>query len=194
MFAEVDAAFSYFEPGAFEWQPPATEAMIANAEQILNVQFSPSLRLFYKRHNGFCGCDATLLSLPLVGEELEDGLIDWSINYRDEAEADAQSIVTLVQDGTGNPYSLLPTKVDERGESPIVKVDHETLEIDWIVASSFERFLWFFITDLQRYMKPNGEFKEDDELDEDLDGAESAWYENLDYLLQHDPHLAQWRS
>ncbi len=194
MFSEVDAAFSYFEPGVFHWQPPATDAMIANAEQILNLQFPPSVRSFFKRHNGFCGCDATLLSLPQVGEDLEDGLIDWSMNYRDQADDEARTIVTLVQDGTGNPYSLLPTKVDERGESPIVKVDHETLEIDWIVASSFERFLWFFITDLQRYMKPNGEFKEDDELDEDLDGSESVWYEDLDYLLQHDPHLAQWRS
>ncbi len=203
MFAEVEAAFSYFEPGVFAWYPPATEAMIANAEQILKVQFPPSVRLFYQQHNGFSGCDSTLLSLPEVGEDpnglARDHLVSWSLCYRpeeddmdDELDEDYRTYVTLLQDTSGDPYCLLPTRVDERGEYPIAQVDHETREIDWIVASSFERLLWFYITDLQRYYRPDGQYKDKDVLEAIYD--EPSWCENLDYLLQHDPHLARWRS
>ena len=205
MFAEVDAALSYFEPGIFRWQPPATDAMIANAEQILNVQFPLSVRLFYKRHNGFnSSIDPICLSLPEVGEDpngvARDHLVSWSLCYREEpdddmsgeVDEDGKTFVTLLSDFTGDPYCLLPTKIDERGECPIAKVNHETREVSWIVASSFERLLWFYITDLQRYYRPDGEPKDQDER-EALDD-ESVWYEDLDYLLQHDPHLAQWRS
>lgn len=186
--AEIEALLSYFEPGVVRRFPPATAEMIANAEQMLGTQFPPSLRSFLQVTNGL---DVKgwmdLLGVPEVGVPPEGTIVDWSLCYRDGEITDP---IVLIQDGSGDPFCLLGNQRNEHGECAVTKVNHENREPGGIVASSLDRLLWFALSDMQRYLRPDGEFKDDDELEESEYDDERSWYDDPDYCLQHDPDIA----
>lgn len=182
-----EAALSYFEAAAIRRFAPATPDMIANAEVQLGAAFPPSLRKFLQTSNGLVICDDLyILGVPQIGETPTDCIVDWSISYRETGAP--EDLVVLIQDGSGNPFCLLANQRDHRGECAITKVDHETREVDDVIASSYERLLWFVITEMRQYHRPDGSLKPEDERDDEFD-EDWIWYKDIDYCLEHDPDL-----
>lgn len=186
--AEIETLLSYFDPGVVQRFPPATAEMIANAEQLLGIQFPPSLRSFLRVTNGLnVEGWMDLLGVPEVGVPPKETIVDWSLCYRDGETTD---LIVLIQDGSGNPFCLLSNQRNEHGECAVTKVNHETWESVGVIASSLDRLLWFVLSDMQSYLRPDGAFKDEDELEDSNYDDERSWYDNLDYCLQHDPDIA----
>ena len=113
--------------------------------------------------------------------------MDWSLCYRDDETSD---FIILIQDGTGDPFCLLTHQRNEHGECAVTKVNHETWETHGVIASSLDRLLWFVLSEMQGYLRPDGQFKDEDELEESEYDDDRSWYNDPDYCLQHDPDIA----
>jgi hypothetical protein len=98
----------------------------------------------------------------------------------------ASHVVAIADKGTGDPYVLLTHLKDASGEYAVGQLDHETMEVMGIVASRYERFVWFLIDDLRRQVDRFGR----DRLDSEIEA--SQWpFADHEWMLQHDPQLAQ---
>jgi hypothetical protein len=84
---------------------------------------------------------------------------------------------------------LLAARSDGRGEYPVASIDHETNSL-LLVASSYERFLWFSLDQFTRWHNPDGEFIEDlDITDPQVTGP---WMRDFDWMRRIDPGLRAW--
>ena len=182
--------------------------MTASAEERLKVQFPPSMRNFLKVHNGlYLPEDVAILGVPPVSESTNLDVV--TATLLDRKSWEPENLITITSDGTGDAWVLLPSLVDERGEYPVAKIDHETGEIMSYGASSYERFLWFQLDLLQRFFEPDGKGKQayyqyigmasedwDDEEDPEWLDEEPylPWpYKDLSWILQRDPNLVRLR-
>lgn len=193
--AEVEALLASL--GA-SLRAPASPEMIADAERRLSVRFSPSLRAFLLRHNGFTLGYHRVLGVPPVGaggEMFDKTLADreWARRYLEDEDATEEErqagvaldhAVAVHNDPGGDGSYVLCGRLDERGECPVAEVDHETGEIISVNASSYARFLWFLLDGERRRRE----------------SPQKEWYElpwpegDPAWVLQQDPHLARWRS
>jgi hypothetical protein len=79
-------------------------------------------------------------------------------------------------------------------------VDHEDGSMR-VVASCYERFLWFHLDKLQREFEPDGTdrniygfwVEEGEDEDEEPEEPYVPWpYQDAAWMLKHDPPLAKW--
>ena len=200
-------SLDYFTPEAAKRYPPATEEMLSMAEQRLQVALPPSLRQFLMVSNG-CALpnDFTIFGIRMPGEPTWDDLVESSLQDREHWSP--KNLITLTSEGTGDAWILLPDQAGGSTEYPVAKIDHETGEIMAYGASSFERFLWFQLDRMQRFFEPDGAKKPAygayiGEAPDDYEGDVDEWdpeepylpwpYDDLDWILQHDPALARLR-
>ncbi len=191
---EVSEGLGYFTTDAIERYPPASDEMIASAEQRLGLVFPPSLHEFLQVHNGIRLIDAHLLGVPTVGA---DGGIVEETQYWREAPWRRNGYLVVGRKATGDVYALLTGYTDENGEVPVAQIDHETGEIMFIVGSNYERFAWFLLDRLRREFEPDGEDKglweAPEDEDEEWEEPSFPWpYEDKDWMKQQDPGLARW--
>ncbi|MCC2671031.1 MAG: cell-wall [Armatimonadetes bacterium] len=201
-------ALAYFTAEAALRRPPASEESIAAAEGRLGTSFPPSLRAFLQVHNGLrLPQDELVLGVPPAGELAGLDLVGYTLLLREHGDAD--HLLALTANGTGDGWVLLLDHRSKRGECPVGWLDHETGEI-LCGASSYDHFLWFHLDRQQRFFEPDGTPKrafyqyvgmlpDDWEGDEDPDWMDEEpylpWpYADLRWMIHHDPRLAKFRS
>lgn len=195
-----------FDPAAVELFPPASAEDVRLAQGRVGLALPPSLRAFLAFSNGMRLSYGSLYGVASGwGRTMEYGSIEeeserWRAGVvRDlhrkkkrgvppEPGTVSAAIAVVGGEGTGDAYVLLDDLRDASGECAVALVDHENLRVMAIVASSYERFMWFFVDDISRKAEPGGEEK----LDED-EIAPSDWpFANKARMLEHDPGLAKW--
>ncbi len=183
MNRDLQDVLSYFDAGAVRTRPGASEEWIRAAETRLGVRFPPSMLAILAETNGLITPDDIGFE-HVPAPDAEDGLIAETNHARSALRFEA--VLGIATDGSGNFYVLLTEEVDERGECPVAFIDHETNGLIAVVATSYERFLWFALDEARLTCKPNGEHK-----DKEIYGP---WPFKKKFVLQHDPNLKPWLS
>jgi hypothetical protein len=182
MSPEVERALAYFEAAGLRRFAGASPEQLTAAERRLGTRLPPSLGAFLQRCNGFAGVDWRVLGVPPC--ERRHDLVGESRTCREVWEP--RDLVAVASDAGGERFVLLPGQADDRGECPVAMFDHETGEQLGIVASTYERLVWFVLDDLRRRCFPNGEPRPPD--------APGPWpFRDPEWMLQRDPGLARWR-
>lgn len=179
----IDQALSYFKPGVITFDPGATEEQIRRAEEQVGHAFPPSMQAFLLARNG-----GTLIDWGLNGVEKADDykdVVKETITWRELAHND--QLIAIAHDGSGDAYVLLTDKVDIRGEHPVAKIDNETGKQMFIVASCYERFVWFYLYNMTKQYRRDGE-----DNDREVYGP-WPYPEHLRWMISQDPEMAQWR-
>lgn len=158
-------------------RPGASPAFIGEMESILGVTIPPSMRAILEVSNGFTLPDYEIFSVDSLPS---DGVVGLTSHWRQKL--DSGKLIAIARDSSGDAYVLLPDAADERGEYAVAKIDHETCAIMYIVASSFERFVWFVLDATKR------EHNSTDFFEQPWPVCNSAW------IFEHDPHLASYRT
>jgi WD40 repeat protein len=182
MRTQIADALSYFNPGVITTGPGASEAAIAAAEERLGVRFPPSMRAFLAEINGLTLPNSAITHVPEPGED-GDILVETD-NAR--AKLRYEKCLGVGSSATGDYFVMLTEETDERGEHPIVMIDHEDNHLMAVVASTYERFVWFGVDDERRERKPTGECK-----DKEIYGP---WPFKKKWVLEQDPNLKPWLS
>jgi hypothetical protein len=190
---DVADALKYFMGYALRANAPASEQMIRDAEERLGLVFPPSMREFLQVHNGIGLIDCRILSVPPPG--IAEGIVEETLYCREAWDEDRW--IAAARDSSGDVYVVLADRADERGEHPVAKIDHETGNIMFIVASCYERFVWFLLDRLQREFEPNGDsmglWESAEEDEEEWEEPSFPWpYGDREWMIQQDPHLARW--
>ena len=179
-------------------KPPATEAMIADAEARLGVAFPPSYRAALLRHNGFNIGGNAFQGVPDVTDASGSDVVANTLECREmsasrveDGYADAGGIAdhdlllnsVVIEDsgGSGNCYWLLCGHTDAQGECPVGHHDHETDQIYAIEASSLPRLVWFLCDAARR--TPMGLYAAEDE---------SPWPYDEAWTVKQDPAIGPW--
>ena len=199
---------SYFCEGVVKPGAPASEEMLRHAERHLGLTLPPSMKRFLLVNNGLEVGDALhyfgvpseeLARLRLATIPLFDLTTEWNEVLQQPAALEppanaaaaeaARRVVAVAEPHPGDVYVLLAGRSDGQGEYPVGAIDHETNSIA-LVASSYERFLWFSLDRLTRWHNPDGEFIED--LDPHNPQAQGPWMRDFDWMRRIDPGLRTW--
>jgi cell wall assembly regulator SMI1 len=188
--------------------PPATAADVRRAEERIEFLFPPSMRQCLAVSNGMRISYGATYGVTTEGMRTTAAreTVEWNTElWREGARKTARrrerrglppeigivgpAIAVVAGQGTGDRYVLLDEHRDgASGECPVGLVDHETSRLMGVVASNYERFMWFFIDEISRQVRPCGELILDEE-----EIPPSDWpFENKDWMLTHDPELARW--
>jgi hypothetical protein len=178
----------YFRQGVVGRPPPASEEAIAAAERAVGAPFPPTMRAFLKQCNGLQVPDLLVWGVTPVthrdGSSLPD-LVQETRELRTRPTT-PERLIAVAHKTTGDDLVLLPAEAQGREEYPVAQLDHETGEVMFILASTFERFLWFAIDDAKRHNRPDGEWNERD--------TSGPWIHDRRWMLKQDPDLARWIS
>src|SRR5687768_2136928 len=200
-FEDVRERLAYFNEGVVTLHPPASDELIRRSEERLSFEFPPSMRRSLLTHNGieigdfrtFGVPPERLLNhrfptIPLFDETARwfEGMTEFPGELGPPAnarvKAAASRILVVAEPLPGDVYAMLIGCADERGEYPIGWVDHETNDIA-VVASTYERLLWFEADDQTRQLDPDGEW---------LDNMNTPFMRDYEWMLRMDPELAPW--
>ncbi|TAK33922.1 MAG: SMI1/KNR4 family protein [Chloroflexota bacterium] len=186
--ADIDIALAYFENGVVELRPAATQTMLENAENRLDIALPSSLREFLTHRNGGWVGRYPLLGVPPIDKDL-DLVEDNERVRRVRAPYWNPAHLVVAPDQSGDYYVAVLDQRDKNGDCPVAFVDGISLEIEWWAGSNYLTFLWFYIGSLKHDYQPDGTpFGGDTE--EPL--PDYPWPFDHEWVLQHDPELKMW--
>jgi hypothetical protein len=209
MSPAIRAELEYFDKTVPQLNLPADESDIRQAEVELQTTLPRSMRAFLLEHNGGRIADVSLCGVvcpsgvpPIVAvPQLVKATGDWRETLRLDRQSREQyglalssrspgeNLLVVADKGTGDPYALLPQLRSAAGECAIAQVDHETCEVMAIVASSYERLIWFLVNDMRNQCNRDGGYKPEFLI------RESKWpFADRQWVLSHDPGLSQWAN
>lgn len=159
--SEFHAKLEYFANKRVKLRQPATSEAIVAAEARLGYSLSPTLRRFLLEHNGGYVMDIVLRGVQLLGQQRiarSDDLVSRNLaNW--EQEWWPKNWLEIGSEAFGNYFVADLTQVDEKGEAPILFVDHEAIgQPDSFrkVADSFDTFLIYAVDQMIRLYLPDG--------------------------------------
>lgn len=126
-----------------------TEDAIAKAEAVLSRTFPTSFHAWLLENNGRSIEDVTIfpvmderdprMTWDSIDRRFRAGWADWLANFDDE-ERDFTHLLPFADYGSGDYYCFDYSRLDPRGETPVVRWSHETGETD-DRAESFAEFV-----------------------------------------------------
>jgi cell wall assembly regulator SMI1 len=116
-----------------------TDDAIAKAEAALGRTFPSSFRAWLREHNGRSIEDVTIfpvmderdprMTWDSIDRRFREGWAGWLSNFADE-QRDFTHLLPFADFGTGDYYCFDYSRLDSKGEAPVVRWSHETGETD----------------------------------------------------------------
>ena len=126
-----------------------TDDAVAKAEAALSRTFPPSFRAWLLEYNGRNIVGVTIfpvldphdlrMTWDSIDRRYREGWAGWLANFEDE-QRDFTHLLPFADFGTGDYYCFDYSRLDSRGEPPVVRWSHETGDTD-DRASSFLDFV-----------------------------------------------------
>lgn len=176
-----------FDEMVLRTTPSRSSQELATLEQELESPIPQPLRYFLEQTNGIGMIDFSILGTDDIIQQTRwhrERMLRQRDEYWDSlepTERTPESEIVVSRDGSGDTCAIIQQGI-------VARFDHETGKVMWIVASSFDHFLWFVLDDYKRRVR--------------LDGSEKPgywrsrrWpYTDLPWMLKQDPGLSLYRS
>ncbi len=176
-----------FEKHILRINPSCSSQEIDVLEQELNSPLPQPLRHFLEQANGIGMMDFRILGTADIIEQTRwhrERMLRQRDEYGENLEPEGrtpESEIVVSRDGSGDTCVIIQQGI-------VGKFDHETGKVMWIVASSFDHFLWFVLDDHKRRFCPDGTEKVGYR-------RSRRWpYTDLPWMLKQDPGLGAYRS
>ncbi|BCU78070.1 SMI1/KNR4 family protein [Luteolibacter sp. LG18] len=135
------SAKSLIEEAGGDFEGEKAESLVGMAEQVLNLKFPPSYRRFLLEMG--CGDINGLEIYGIIDDEFEDSCVPngiWlTLNERRNIGL-GLGYILIGDGGDGSYYAIDVSKVDEFGESPVVRIAADGKEGE-PVANNFGDYL-----------------------------------------------------